>query len=396
MPRKVEGNSTTSNSATPARSQAALRSLRTQIDKLDLQILKLVNERASVAGEIGKLKTDHGEEVFSPAREEEVLQHVLQLNEKYKGPLDAGTIRAIFREIMSGSRALQKVLKVAYLGPEYSYSHLAALDRFGQAVEFIGVGSIAAVFEEVDRGHVDFGVVPVENSTDGRIADTLDMFMRMPHLTICAEVRLQVHHNLLAKCEQQEIRRVYSKPQALSQCRNWLAKNVPQALLKEVSSTATAAELAQHEPGAAAVASRQAAVRYGLRILFTDIEDSPHNETRFAVIGNQKSGKTGHDKTTIMFRIPHHPGSLVESLDIFKQNKINLTWIESFPGPRRPSGDSGEDKSALKAAKPEYLFFVDLEGHAEDPKVKRALQALEQHCQELTVLGSFPMAMTSG
>jgi chorismate mutase/prephenate dehydratase len=396
MPRKAEGNSTSSHSASPARTQAALRSLRTQIDKLDLQLVKLINERASVAAEIGKLKNDQGEEIFSPAREEEVLQNVLQLNEKYKGPLDAATIRAIFREIMSGSRALQKVLKVAYLGPEYSYSHLAALDRFGQAVEFIGVGSIAAVFEEVDRGHVDFGVVPVENSTDGRIADTLDMFMRMPHLTICAEVRLQVHHNLLAKCEQQEIRRVYSKPQALSQCRNWLAKNVPQALLKEVSSTATAAELAQHEPGAAAVASRQAAVRYGLRILFTDIEDSPHNETRFAVIGQQKSGKTGHDKTTIMFRIPHHPGSLVEALDIFKQNKINLTWIESFPGQRRPSGDSAEEKSSLKAPKPEYLFFVDLEGHVEDPKVKRALQALEQHCQELTILGSFPMAMTSG
>jgi chorismate mutase/prephenate dehydratase len=395
MPRKAEGNSTASATATPARSHAALRSLRSQIDKLDLQILKLVNERARVAAEIGRLKSDQGDEIFSPAREEEVLQNVLQLNEKHKGPLDAGTIRAIFREIMSGSRALQKIVKVAYLGPEYSYSHLAALDRFGQAVEFIGVGSIAAVFEEVDRGHVDFGVVPIENSTDGRIADTLDMFMRMPHLTICAEVRLQIHHNLMAKCEQQEIRRVYSKPQALSQCRNWLAKNVPQALLKEVSSTATAAELAQHEPGAAAVASRQAAVKYGLRILFTDIEDLPHNETRFAVIGHQKSAKTAQDKTTIMFRIPHNPGSLVEALDVFKQNKINLTWIESFPGPRRPSGEANAEK-APKAAKPEYLFFVDFEGHLDDPKVKRALQGLGEHCQEVTVLGSFPMAQTVG
>jgi chorismate mutase/prephenate dehydratase len=395
MPRKAEGNSSVSAPVSPARSQAALRSLRSQIDKLDLQILKLVNERASVAAEIGKLKNNQGDEIFSPAREEEVLQNVLQLNEKHKGPLDAGTIRAIFREIMSGSRALQKVVKVAYLGPEYSYSHLAALDRFGQAVEFIGVGSIAAVFEEVDRGHVDFGVVPIENSTDGRIADTLDMFMRMPHLTICAEVRLQIHHNLMAKCEQQEIRRVYSKPQALSQCRNWLAKNVPQALLKEVSSTATAAELAQHEPGAAAVASRQAAVKYGLRILFTDIEDAPHNETRFAVIGHQKSGKTAHDKTTIMFRIPHNPGSLVEALDVFKQNKINLTWIESFPGQRRATGEANEEK-APKAAKPEYLFFVDFEGHIEDSKVKRALQGLGEHCQEVTILGSFPMAQTVG
>ncbi len=396
MSRKAEGNSTSSNPTSPARSQAALRSLRSQIDKLDLQILKLVNERARVAAEIGKLKSDHGDEIFSPAREEEVLQHVLQFNEKHKGPLDAATVRAVFREIMSGARALQKVLKVAYLGPEYSYSHLAAIDRFGQAVEFLGVNNIAAVYEEVERGHVDFGVVPVENSTDGRIADTLEMFLRMPHLTICAEVRLQIHHNLMAKCEPQEIRRVYSKPQALSQCRNWLAKNLPQALWKEVSSTATAAELAQHEPGAAAIASRQAAVKYGLRILFNDIEDSPYNETRFAVMGHQKSAKSGHDKTTIMFRIPHHPGSLSEALDVFKQNKINLTWIESFPGPRQPPSESGDERSSVKAAKPEYLFFVDFEGHIDDPKVKRALQSLDGQCQEVTVLGSYPMALTSG
>src|SRR5579864_3830182 len=222
MPRKSEGTSSTSTPLSPARAQSALRSLRNQIDKLDLQLLKLVNERAKVASEIGKLKNDHGEEVFSPAREEEVLQNVLQLNEKNKGPLDPATIRAIFREIMSGSRALQKVLKVAYLGPEYSYSHLAAIDRFGQAVEFMRVGSIAAVFEEVNRGHADFGVVPLDNSTDGRVADTLDMFIRLPQLKICAEVRLRIHHHLMANCEQQEIRRVYSKPQALSQCRNWL------------------------------------------------------------------------------------------------------------------------------------------------------------------------------
>lgn len=396
MPRKAEGNSTMSTPLSPSRAQSALRSLRNQIDKLDLQILKLVNERASVAAEIGKLKNDHGEEIFSPAREEEVLQHVLQLNEKSKGPLDPGTIRAIFREIMSGSRALQKVLKVAYLGPEYSYSHLAAIDRFGQAVEFLGVNNIAAVFEEVDRGHVEFGVVPVENSTDGRIADTLEMFLRMPHLVICAEVRLYIHHNLMAKCEPQEIRRVYSKPQALSQCRNWLAKNLPQALWKEVSSTATAAELAQHEPGAAAVASRQAAVKYGLRVLFDNIEDSPYNETRFAVIGHQKCGKTGHDKTTILIRIPHQPGSLSEALEVFKQNKINLTWIESFPGPRRASSESADEKTPGKSPKPEYLFFVDLEGHVEEPKLKRALQMLGEYCQEVTVLGSYPMALTSG
>ncbi len=305
MTRKLES----SNNSTANRSAGTLRHLRSQIDRLDLHILKLVNERASLAAEIGRVKNDHGAEVFSPAREEEVLKNVLDSS---KGPLDQSTVRAIFREIMSGSRALQKVVKVAYLGPEYSFSHLAAVERFGQAVEFVRVGSISAVFEEVNRGHADFGVVPLENSTDGRVADTLDMFMRLPQLKICAEIRLRIHHNLLANCEQQEIRRIYSKPQALSQCRNWLSKNVPHASLHEVASTATAAELAQREPGAAAVASRQAAVRYNLRILFADIEDSPYNETRFAVIGNRESRRTGKDKTAIMFKIPHNqacPGS---------------------------------------------------------------------------------------
>jgi chorismate mutase/prephenate dehydratase len=373
MARKTESDS----SPPSPRAAASLKSLRNHIDKLDLQILKLINERASLAAEIGKIKNDHGAEVFTPAREEEVYKNVLEAN---KGPLDETTIRAIYREIMSGSRALQKVLKVAYLGPEYSFSHLAAVERFGQAVEFMRVGSIAAVFEEVNRSHADFGVVPLENSTDGRVADTLDMFMRLPQLKISAEIRLRIHHNLLANCEQQEIRRVYSKPQALSQCRNWLSKNVPHASLHEVASTATAAELAQREPGAAAVASRQAAVRYNLRILFSDIEDSPHNETRFAVIGHQESGKTGHDKTAIMFRVPHNPGALVNALELFKQNKLNLTWIESFPA-RMP--------------KAEYVFFVDFEGHVEDPKVKRTLSALQEHSEHLSVLGSFPMALAT-
>ena len=376
-PRKSEIVPATNN-LSASRVASTLRNLRTQIDKLDLQLLKLINERATVAAEIGRLKNEHGEEVFSPAREEEVIKNVLDLHAKNKGTVDPTTVRAIFRELISGSRALQKILKVAYLGPEYSFSHLAAVERFGQGVEMMGVGTIAAVFEEVNRSHVDFGVVPVENSTDGRVADTLDMFMRMPHLQICAEVRLQVHHNLMANCSQEEIRRVYSKAQALSQCRNWLSKNVPQALLKEVSSTPDAARLAQMEPGAAAVASRQAAVHYGLRILFQDIEDSPYNETRFAVIGHQKCGKTGHDKTSLMFRVPHSSGSLVAALDIFKQAKINLTWIESYPA---------------KLPKPEYIFFIDVEGHVDDPKVAKALKSLAEHCDSVTVLGSFPMAM---
>src|SRR5262245_33198547 len=363
MSKKTDG---AVSAATNARAASALRNMRERIDKLDLQILKLVNDRAAVAGDIGKLKNDQNAEVFSPAREEEVLKNVL---EHHKGPMDAYTIRAIFREIMSGSRALQKVLKVSYLGPEYSFSHLAAIERFGQGVDLVRVGSIAAVFEEVNRSHVDFGVVPLENSTDGRVADTLDMFMRMPALIICAEIRLRVHPNLLATCDQEMIRRVYSKQEALSQCRNWLSKNVPHATLHPVASTATAAELAQREPGAAAVASRQAAVRYSLRILFSDIEDSPYNETRFAVIGTQDAHRSGSDKTAVMLKIAHSTGSLVDALSIFKQLKLNLTWIESFPA---------------KSPKPEYVFFADFEGHAEDQKVKKALGHLESHSEQVS------------
>lgn len=380
MTRKPESG----NSMPPAKVLAALRSLRTQIDKLDVQIVKLVNERASVALEIGKLKNEHNEEVFTPAREEEVLKNALEAHHKQKGVLDDGTIRAVFREIMSGSRALQKRLKVAYLGPEFSFSHLAAVERFGQAVEFLPVDSIAAVFEQVNRGDANLGVVPIDNSTDGRIADTLDMFIRLPQIRICAEIRLRIRHNLLARCEPQEIRRIYSKPQALSQCRTWLSKNFPYAQYKEVSSTTTAAQLAQTEPGAAAVASRQAGVYHGLRILFADIEDSPNNETRFVVIGHQKCDKTGKDKTSVMLRVPHTAGSLVDALDVFKQAKINLTWIESFPVQSTGSG------------KPQYMFFLDFEGHTDDPKISRTLKSLQEHCAEMTVLGSYPMAEVSG
>lgn len=381
MARKAEGNSTPGGTPNPARSASQLKALRGQIDKLDVEIVKLINERAAIAAEIGRAKREQGEDIFSPAREEEVYKQAVEASRKCKGQLEEHTIRAIFREIMSGSRALQKVLKVAYLGPEYSFSHLATLEHFGQSIEFVPVSTIAVVFEEVHRGHVDFGVVPIENSTDGRVSDTLDMFTRMPHLQICGEVRLQVHHNLVANCEHQEIRRIYSKTQALSQCRNWLAKNVPHAALKEVSSTAIAAELAAREPGAAAVASRQAAVKYGLRVLFSQIEDSPYNETRFAVIGHQKADKTGRDKTAVMFRLPHNPGALADALDIFKQNKINLTWIESFPA---------------QTPKPEYLFFIDFEGHPEEAKVGRTLASLKSASTELHILGAFPMAQTVG
>ena len=358
------------------RTAADLDALRVQIDKLDGQILDLANRRASIAAHIGKVKSQTGGEVFSAAREEAVLGNVRGAN---KGPLPEVTVLAMFRELISGCRSLQKVQRVAFLGPEYSYSHLAALERFGEGVEYNRVGSIAAVFEEVNRKHAHFGLVPLFNSTDGRIADTLDGFVRNPGIKICAEVRMRIHHNLLANCAQTDIRRVYSKAQALSQCRNWLSKNLPHASAHEVSSTSDAANLVRLEQNVAAVASRQAAVRFGIGVLFESIEDHPENETRFAVIGLHDSGRTGADKTAAMFHVPNKPGALADVLNIFATNRINLTWIESFPH---------------KDIKGHYIFFVDFDGHAEDPRVKKVLKAVEAATDELSVLGSFPASGT--
>ena len=360
--------------ATSSRSSGSnLTALRNQIDKLDLQILKLINDRAAVAVKIGQQKSQDGVEVFSPAREDEIIARVVQQN---KGPLEERAIRGLFRELMSGSRALQRRQRVAFLGPEYSFSHLAAIERFGGSVEYVPVGSIAGVFEAVNRGQADLGMVPIENSTDGRVADTLDMFTRLP-LKVCAEVSLRVHHNLLAVCAQSDIRRVYSKPQALSQCRTWLTTNVPQAQLKEVASTATAAQLAKQEPNAAAVASRQAATAYGLNIVCADIEDRENNITRFAVVGHQIADRTGDDKTAIMFQISDAPGALCDILASFKKNKVNMTWIESFPAKNN-------------GGKQEYVFFVDLTGHPKELKIRRSLELLERKCEKLVVLGAFP------
>jgi chorismate mutase/prephenate dehydratase len=289
------------------------------------------------------------------------------------------TLRIIFRELMSGSRALQRPLRVACLGPKYSYSHLAAVARFGEAVEHVPVGSIAAVFEEVNRRHVQFGLVPLENSTDGRIADTLDMFIKLPNLKIRAEVRLRVHHCLLGRCEWGQVRRVYSKAQALSQCRNWLGKNVPQADQREVVSTTAAAELAQREEFAAAVASRGAAAAYRLNILAENIEDQPHNVTRFAVIAERAEQRTGRDKTTLMIRLANDVGSLNRAIAPLEKLGVNMTWIESFPVP-----EGGSDRD------PSYLFFLDVDGHVDDPPVQKALELVRKKCERLDILGSYP------
>ncbi len=216
-----------------------LEALRAKIDRLDQQLLKVMNQRAKIALEIGKFKDANGISAYAPAREGEVLRRVSALNE---GPLSERCIRAIYRELISGSRSLEKQLRIAYLGPAYTYSHLAAIHRFGQSVEMVPVATIAAVFEEINGGQADHGIVPIENSTDGRVADTLDMFARLP-VRICGEVQLRIHHNLLGKCSRADVKEVYSKPQALSQCRNWMARHLPTARTIEVTSTTTAAQL---------------------------------------------------------------------------------------------------------------------------------------------------------
>jgi chorismate mutase/prephenate dehydratase len=353
-----------------------LAGLRQEIDRLDQQLVELLNRRAEVVVRVGQFKQDRGLEVWSAAREDEVIAQALSAS---RGPLSAETLRVIFRELISGSRALERPIKVACLGPKYSYSHLASVARFGEAVEHVPVGSIAAVFEEVNRHHVQFGLVPLENSTDGRIADTLDMFIKLPNLKIRAEVRLRVHHCLLGRCEWGQVRRVYSKAQALSQCRNWLGKNVPQAAKVEVVSTARAAELAQSEEFAAAVASRSAASPYRLNVLAENIEDQPHNVTRFAVIAEKPGERTGRDKTTLMIRLPNESGSLARTIAPFEKLGVNMTWIESFPV---PGGNRDRD--------PAYLFFLDIEGHVDDPPVQKALELVRKRCERLDILGSYP------
>jgi chorismate mutase / prephenate dehydratase len=365
-----------SRSQVDSRRAPTLDSLRAEIDRIDKDLVGLLNRRAEVAAQIGQVKERNGFEVWSPAREEEVVNKVLDHS---KGPLPPETIRLIYRELMSGSRSIQRTMRVACLGPKYSYSHLASIAKFGNAVEHVPVGSISAVFEEVNRRHVQFGIVPLENSTDGRVADTLEMFVRLSSLKIRAEVKLRVHHCLIGRCARADVRRVYSRAQALSQCRHWIGKNLPQAALVEVVSTAHAAEIVQHEDLAAAIASRAAADAYGLSVLVENIEDQPYNVTRFAVIAEQSEKKTGRDKTTVLLRLLNQSGALSKVLGPFEKAGLNLTMIESFP-----AHDSTPGRN------PSYLFFIDIEGHADDPKVARTIELVRKRCERLEIIGSYP------
>lgn len=344
-----------------------------EIQRVDRDVLRLLSDRARAAQKLAKVRQQNGEPLYNLAEEQEGLTDLLTQN---KGPLSEAAVRSIYREILGASRTLVKPIRVSYLGPRYSFSHLAAIERFGDGPDLTPVATIKAVFESLHYSQTDFGIVPIENSTDGRIVDTLDMFAKLP-LRITGEVELAVHHHLLGKCSRGEVLEVYSKPQALSQCRDWLAKNLPQAKVIEMTSTAIAAQIAADKVGAAAVASLEAGTHYGLTVIDSNIEDNKNNVTRFAVIGGEMPNRTGHDKTALMLEIANKPGSLSDTMLVFKRNRLNLTWIESFPMP---------------GSKNEYLFFVELEGHQTDSRVKKALEALKRRTARLELLGSYPKA----
>ncbi|MDD5653746.1 MAG: prephenate dehydratase [Candidatus Omnitrophica bacterium] len=351
-----------------------LKNLRCQIDSLDKKIIQLLNARARITLNVARVKRQAGKSVYSPDRELDVLKRIALVN---KGPLGNSSLEAIYREIMSSALNLGASLKIAYLGPEATFSHLAALKRFGSRVEYLPCKSITDVFLEVEKDKADYGVVPIENSIEGAVSYTLDMFIDSD-LKICSQIILDVAHNLLANCRKEQIKKVYSIGQVFGQCRIWLQENLPQAQLVEVSSTTAAAQIARKEKNSACIASLLAANVYKLKVLARDIEDSPHNITRFLVVGKMDVPQTNRDRTSIMFSIKDKVGALHDMLLPFKKYSINLTKIES-----RPSKKKAWD----------YYFYVDLEGHRENPRVKKALEGLENKCKFLKILGSYPVGV---
>lgn len=343
--------------------------LQKSLAKMDQQILELLAKRVDACQKL--VQAEPGKTIEQQLSSEETeLQKLLKSN---KTSLSSEAVSPVLQEVLSLCRSASRRLRIAYLGPQYSYSHQAAVEKFGANADYCPVATIATVFEEILRNQADFGLVPVENSNDGRVTDTLDMFARHP-AKICGEVKLHIHHQLLAKCNREEIKEVFSKPQALSQCRNWLAKHLPAARPIEMTSTAAAAQLAAQKEGAAAIASRAAGINYNLETIASNIEDNPNNITRFAVISHEMGPKTGNDKTALLFQTEHKPGALADAMNIFKKNRLNLTWIESFPVANSPQ---------------EYLFFVEMEGHCSELKIRRTISSLEKKALRLELLGSY-------
>jgi chorismate mutase/prephenate dehydratase len=361
----------------PEKQAKPLDSVRRKIDDLDAKIQALISERARLAFQVRESKdaSKGAVDYFRPEREAQVLRGVLERNE---GPLTDGEMLRLFREIMSACLAQQEPLKVAYLGPEGTFTQQAVHRHFGHSVHALSLPSIDDVFEQVQSGDANFGVVPVENSTQGIVSHTLDMFL-LSDLKICGEIELRVHQNLLTLASSvEQIERVYSHEQSLSQCKSWLRSHLPGVELIAVGSNSEAARRVRNAPEAAAIAGRPAAEVYGLPVLFADIEDHPDNTTRFLVIGRKVFAPSGEDKTTLLLSGHEGPGLLYRLLKPLQEHGVNMTRIES-----RPS----------RHGKWAYVFFVDLEGHMEDDNIKAALQDLEQVSKLSRVLGSYPRAV---
>src|SRR2546427_212858 len=347
---------------------------RSRINDLDNQILNLLNQRAEAALQIGHLKRRQGTPSYVPEREAEILR---SLSAQNRGPLTGDNVAAIWREILSASRALEGPLTVAYFGPEATFTHQAALTHFGAAASLRPLRTIGDVFEEVERGRADYGVVPVENTTEGAVNVTLDR-LTDSEATIRGELYLEIAQYLLSRASDlSEVKRVLSHPQGLAQCRAWLSANLPGVATEETTSTAAAAEMAASDPSVAAIASELAGTLYGVPALRPHIEDNRHNATRFLVIGRQASGPSGHDKTSLLFAMKNEPGSLYRILEPFVRAGLNLSKIESRPAKIRAW---------------EYVIFVDFEGHRETPAVAAALREIGERTLHLRVLGSYPAA----
>jgi chorismate mutase/prephenate dehydratase len=350
-----------------------LDDIRNQIDAIDRDLLGLLSRRADLVHDVGVVKKRDGLQIYAPEREEALLRKLISLNE---GRLPEKSIRAIYREIMSAALALEDDLTIAYLGPEGTWTHQAAIKKFGHSVNYAPQPNFSDIFDRVARRLANYGVVPIENSTEGAVNHALDLFVDSP-LFICAQILLRIENSLMSAIPKSEIKTLYSHPQVFGQCRAWIHQNFPTAHLIEVSSTAKAAQLARDHAseGAAALGGALAAEMYGLPLLEESIQDRATNTTRFLVIGEKPCPPTGKDRTSILFAIHDRPGSLVKALQAFDQFHINLSKIESRPSKRKDW---------------EYIFYVDLAGHCEDEKVAEALDELGRHCSLVKLLGSYP------
>jgi len=362
----------TPTSATRPRAASDIQRLRSEIDRIDDRMLDLLNERAKLAIRIGKAKAHRNLGFYSPQREREIFE---RLSARNPGPSPNEALRAAFRAILSASLALEKPMRVSFLGPRATFTHLACMEHFGRSGHFLPEKNIRDVFEAVERERVEYGVIPIENSIEGVIAYTLDLFMEC-EVKISAEILLDISLDLLSRSEKrEEIRRVYSHPHALAQCRNWLENHLADVEVIDVPSTAKASEIAASEPYSAAVASSFAGKLYDLNLLERNIQDSPFNYTRFLVIGKHDAERTGRDKTSLLFSVKHNVGALYAALKPFSDHKVNLTKIESRPHKRRAW---------------EYFFFADVEAHRTDANFQAAMEAVQTVCNEIKMLGSYP------